>query len=298
MMRYSSNNMKAFKGCRSRGCSSKIPSTSYFHKKRQHYAYTIQDYSPPKETSIPMEIHKRLFSFRRTMGNSKRRKKQSMTSLSLNIMKKGDENPNDVHDDAITTSATTNSVTYNGTTSSSLSAILRGTPQPDPIEYTEMRRTKSKPFRQAVALGWGDYKQTWEGFFDNLKEKEEKDKVKSMLDIDVEDVAKKQKDLRTNIKRNVEVLREEGQEILDTAQNLTGIRNKQDLVKWTMVQLKLANECVSEFMTGYRKGRDDEIDKMMNVYFKEYEADEVKDDKQKDEGNKAGRRRRRRISKW
>jgi hypothetical protein len=33
--------------------------------------------------------------------------------------------------------------------------------------------------------------------------------------------------------------------------------------------LRLANECVTEFMKGYRLGRDDEVDKMLTQYFQE-----------------------------
>ena len=71
-----------------------------------------------------------------------------------------------------------------------------------------------------------------------------------------------------------------------------------------MVQLRLANDCVGEFMRGYRKSRDDEIEKMMNVYFKEFDEKEDEkegDDDDDDDGKeivKYGRRKRRRKSKW
>lgn len=35
--------------------------------------------------------------------------------------------------------------------------------------------------------------------------------------------------------------------------------------------MQTGTECIREFMAGYRQGRDQEVDKMLNEYFKEYD---------------------------
>ena len=44
--------------------------------------------------------------------------------------------------------------------------------------------------------------------------------------------------------------------------------------------MRLATDCLKEFMAGYRKGRDEEVDKMLHKYFQElnWEEDPVTDD--------------------
>jgi hypothetical protein len=44
-------------------------------------------------------------------------------------------------------------------------------------------------------------------------------------------------------------------------QEITGASTKEDLKVWVGDMLKLGTECLTEFMSGYRKGRDEEIDR-------------------------------------
>lgn len=206
-------------------------------------------------------------------------------------------------------------------------------PQPDPIERRkadeiENQNKKRRTIREGLALGWRDYKLTWEGFFDNLKEKKDKDSttttstrisdgVESILqNIDEEKIIQGQKDIQKNVKRNIKVIKNEGAEVIEAVKDFTGITTKEELTRWVMVQLKLANECVAEFMKGYRTTRDEEIDKMMNEYFKDFDEEETKGhngngknrmmiENQEDANEsssksqmKAGRQKRRRKSKW
>lgn len=134
------------------------------------------------------------------------------------------------------------------------------------------------------------YMSTWDGFFSNYEEKEpgetntretqeEKEKEEEPL-FDEKEFMERRRDIKKNVKRNVETLREEGSHVLEAAKEYTGIRDKVDLKKWAMKQLVLANECVASFMKGYRKGRDDEMDKMLHEYFQDIE-DLVDDEKKK-----------------
>ena len=164
---------------------------------------------------------------------------------------------------------------------------------------------------ELLKIIWADYKFTWVGFFDNHKNKDEAEDDDVEPLVDVEKIKEKQKELQKNVHRNVETLKEGGTDIADEMKEITGIRNKRDLKKWSMEQLQLANECVAEFMRGYRIGRDEEIDKMMNEYFNDIDFDDEGDDDKIDDvddqnnqneknettsENKAGRKRRRRKS--
>jgi hypothetical protein len=84
--------------------------------------------------------------------------------------------------------------------------------------------------------------------------------------------------MKANVDHNVEMLKEEGSDIAEMFKEKTGVRTQQDAKAWAMEQLKLANECVADFMKGYREGRDEEIDKMMNEYFKDIDFDNEKED--------------------
>jgi len=56
-----------------------------------------------------------------------------------------------------------------------------------------------------------------------------------------------------------------------------------DLIEWAVTQIKLASVCVNKFMTGYWKGRDEKMDKMLNEYFKEIDENEGDAGIEKDE---------------
>jgi len=132
---------------------------------------------------------------------------------------------------------------------------------------------------------WSAYKETWEGFSDNItgsgaydqnsyEEKEKDDNNEPVFDTDA--MIKTTGDLSDNAERNVKALKEEGFRTVEVIKEATGVRNKRDFKAWAATQIKLTSVCVNEFMTGYRKGRDDEVDKMLNEYFKE--IDEKVDD--------------------
>ena len=60
--------------------------------------------------------------------------------------------------------------------------------------------------------------------------------------------------------------------MLEEAKKQTGIKNTDDLKAFAAEQMKLANTCLKEFMAGYRKGRDEEIDRMLHEYFQDGES--------------------------
>lgn len=153
---------------------------------------------------------------------------------------------------------------------------------PDPHGYDpEFERQQRFPrpqsaqqFREALDLSVKDYRWSHEGWL--LPESEETDAnggTKEKLSTS-DRVEAQRKQINTNVAKNVKFLRAEGPKALEEVQKRTGIYSLQDLKEWTALQLQLATECVHEFMAGYREGRDDEVEKMMNQYFQGMWEDE------------------------
>jgi hypothetical protein len=100
-------------------------------------------------------------------------------------------------------------------------------------------------------------------------------------------------DVIDNLEQNMRVVKEEGPKL---SKELTGISNREEFKEWLGEQMKLAIECLSSFMKGYRGGRDEEVEKMLNEYFQELEEkiEETESDLDDDceEGSKKKQRRR------
>ena len=167
----------------------------------------------------------------------------------------------------------------------------------DDIERQRIVHSYSELFQRA----WEEYKLTWEGFrgkSENEEEREQEIDVEDKVNEAFEFVEDQQKEIKSNVKKNMKLIKEEGGDIVDMLKDTTGIRTKTDAKKWAMKQLRLANECVAEFMKGYREGRDEEIDKMMNEYFKDiqFEEDELEENDRTTLDSKPGRKRRGQIA--
>ncbi len=78
--------------------------------------------------------------------------------------------------------------------------------------------------------------------------------------------------------------------VIEQAKEQTGIRNQEDLKAFASDTMRLATECLKEFMAGYREGRDNEIDKMLHEYFQEQQGKSLSSDKE-EEDSKPKRRR-------
>ena len=77
-----------------------------------------------------------------------------------------------------------------------------------------------------------------------------------------------------NATKNLNIVRSDAQDLLEHTKETTGIRTQDDLKALVSEAMKIATECIQEFMAGYRKGRDSEIDKMLHEYFQD-EDDEA-----------------------
>eukprot|EP00577_Skeletonema_sp_RCC1716_P025367 CAMPEP_0113433902 /NCGR_PEP_ID=MMETSP0013_2-20120614/35250_1 /TAXON_ID=2843 ORGANISM="Skeletonema costatum, Strain 1716" /NCGR_SAMPLE_ID=MMETSP0013_2 /ASSEMBLY_ACC=CAM_ASM_000158 /LENGTH=185 /DNA_ID=CAMNT_0000323761 /DNA_START=514 /DNA_END=1069 /DNA_ORIENTATION=+ /assembly_acc=CAM_ASM_000158 len=77
-----------------------------------------------------------------------------------------------------------------------------------------------------------------------------------------------------NLQKNISTIQEEAPKLIQMGQQATGISSREELRAWVGEQLKLGTACLTEFMKGYRSGRDDEVDKMLHEYFKDLDEEE------------------------
>lgn len=139
-----------------------------------------------------------------------------------------------------------------------------------------------------------EYRSSFEGFL--LPESKETESEKAAAaDVPLSELVEShRKDISANVAKNVKFLKEEGSETLKAVQKQTGIYTLQHLREWAARQLQLATECVNQFMVGYREGRDDEVDKMMNLYFQQL-VDEDDNEKAAEQGKKRRRKPKQRV---
>jgi hypothetical protein len=180
-------------------------------------------------------------------------------------------------------------------------------------ETTTTTTTKKKKMSQWAILKevWRQYKWTWKGFFtdkdklppDHLiyrtKEEEEEEEMRRHQKQDdaasTEDTTSTTTtlsvvDILRNLRRNISQLRTEGPKV---AQQITGLTSQDEVKLWVGDQMRLALDCISHFMQGYREGRDMEI---QNILTDKYLNAIKEEDTQSTDNNdtRKGRRRRRR----
>ena len=145
----------------------------------------------------------------------------------------------------------------------------RTLPDPEGGENEKKRIKYPRTFagwKRVFTCAWTNYRSTWQGFMgssDDEKEKEEEE-LGEIIEEEKEKVS-------GNVEKNVAFVKEEGPKFFEFMKQETKTFTKDDLKRWAGEQMKLATLCLNEFMGGYRSGRDGEMDKMLNEYFKEEE---------------------------
>lgn len=127
------------------------------------------------------------------------------------------------------------------------------------------------------------YVDSFDGLIGEPKKQQPKEKEAEAEDKEEESgggvsLEKTREQVESNVSANVEFLKKEGEQVVKNVQRNTGIYSREELRAWAESQMKLANECLGEFMAGYRQGRDDEMDKMMNEYFQDDDEEEEEED--------------------
>lgn len=134
--------------------------------------------------------------------------------------------------------------------------------------------TSPAVWRRAFKMAWKEYTASWEGYFTSrgfvVEDKEDLEKrQKEQQDA----INEKREIIQDNIRNNTQFLKEESEKLRTELRDRTGIHSKEDLRKFAADMMRLATNCVNEFMSGYRKGRDDEVEKMLTQYFQELEEE-------------------------
>ena len=150
---------------------------------------------------------------------------------------------------------------------------MRGEKEPSiewPKDYEE--------WKLAWREGWAMYKWTWRGFtssrgFIVVDELDKVESEKKEAEETIVNVGATTEEVTAQAKANAEFLKGEALSLKQTVQEHTGIHSKEDLRKSAAEMMRLASECVSEFMKGYRKGRDDEVERMVTQYFEEFQKE-------------------------
>ena len=139
-------------------------------------------------------------------------------------------------------------------------------------------------------MAWVEYKKTWE---DGLRgvPSEDTTTLPVKANNDDESIINATK-VGENVSQNLDEAQKDAKELLERAKERTGIHTQEDLRKFASDMMQLATECLKEFMAGYRKGRDEEVDKMLHEYFQDLEQDNVNNN---EEGAPSKRRRRRKT---
>lgn len=112
-------------------------------------------------------------------------------------------------------------------------------------------------------------------------------------------VEQQMQNVQQNFKNNLTVLqnKQERDELIQEVKDTTGIQNQQDIKELASQMMILATECIQEFMKGYRNGRDEEVDKMLNEYFKDLNKNDEEDDKKAESSEEEQRKNRREFHK-
>jgi ElaB/YqjD/DUF883 family membrane-anchored ribosome-binding protein len=182
----------------------------------------------------------------------------------------------------------------------------------------QQRQSRRIPRFSDFRRAWALYKETWEdgisgrpsaAKLERLKREELARKLaEAEADVEASTVSLKEggisdererqlKEIGDNAARNIRLIRKDAQQLLDQAKDRTGIHTQDDLKAVAAQMMQTVTECIQEFMAGYRQGRDQEIDKMLNEYFKNDDGDSTDKNDPTDPNGKQQQKRRKRKPK-
>lgn len=147
-------------------------------------------------------------------------------------------------------------------------------PPPPPFNWPK----SYAKWKETFALTWRDYKETWVGFTTSrgiLAQDQNDEEQRKLEEKRKESVESKKKEILRNVRRNRRFLQVSAMKIREEVRTRTGISNMEDIKRHAADAMRLATECLQQFMAGYRKGRDDEVEKMLTQYFQELEQNAI-----------------------
>jgi hypothetical protein len=153
----------------------------------------------------------------------------------------------------------------------SIRDILWPDPYKDEVSNERTKLSWKQKFSinvDAFSMAVTEYRNSWKGFTTSkgflVEDEEDQDNGRKDGHYSIQ---KQTNDVRENVQKNSRFLTEESDRFRNEFRNRTGIQNLDDLRRVARETLLLSTDCVNEFMAGYRKGRDDEVEKMMTEYF-------------------------------
>jgi len=154
---------------------------------------------------------------------------------------------------------------------------------PDSPKESLLDLWKRIPTSEQVRKGWALYKETWEDGITGIptnrpKEQQITDQSTKIAESSIS-AQDQLREIGDNAAKNLKIVRKEAQDLLEQTKETTGIRTQDDLKALASEAMKIATECIREFMAGYRQGRDSEIDKMLHEYFQDDEEEEENETK-------------------
>ena len=185
---------------------------------------------------------------------------------------------------------------------------LFGVPMGNPLRDRYIRSQQKINYPKTMS-GWKDvfrrtkdtYLWTFEGFLLPKKKRDENGNIipeEEVVDEEEEKnatIKDKAKDtanqMAGNLQNNISTIQQEAPKIVEMGHQVTGISSREELREWVGEQLKLGTACLTAFMRGYRKGRDDEVDRMLHEYFNDFDEGKKEtatndvDEAQKESGN-------------
>mmetsp|Transcript_2763 Transcript_2763/g.7730 ORF Transcript_2763/g.7730 Transcript_2763/m.7730 type:complete len:344 (-) Transcript_2763:1129-2160(-) len=157
-------------------------------------------------------------------------------------------------------------------------------------EYWACLRSPTIVMR-AAREAWADYKETWEGFFEQrglvVYTKEELEaKEREKIAAEEEKLAKEMEQqqqgqqgptnskskavqamVERNARRNARAIKTAALMLRKQVRETTGVQSKEDLRNLAGDFMKLMSNSLKEFMEGYREGRDEETENVLKKYF-------------------------------
>lgn len=174
--------------------------------------------------------------------------------------------------------------------------------EPDPLAFATGKGLSFLQMRTVLYKAVVAYRDSWKGFFtsrgllvedeDEIKQKAEAAaKAANKTSTDKEKTSPMTLDaIQENAKTNFSTLRDDAEFIKKEVSDRTGVHTTDDLKRIAEDMLRLATDCVQDFMNGYRKGRDDQIDRMLELTLEDEEKE-----KKVEEQVKRKRRPKRRV---
>ena len=148
-----------------------------------------------------------------------------------------------------------------------------GDPFADSLSLSSSKSTQRiVPRINDLRQAWKVYMATWADGITGIPKKENTSRINSTYSNTSSTSAsptpmEELQNISNNAEKNLTVVRQDAQELLEQAKEKTGIRSQEDIKELASEMMTIATECIKEFMAGYREGRDKEIDKMLHEYF-------------------------------